>query len=182
MIPLSETFYRPGLVFHSPFAAYQFIVRPLVKNYGPDGLTEIGQIRELLAEFAAHRGEYRYTDADGNTQVAADIAGHYFDLDSQAEQKGWTDEEKEYVANRLIRACTQYPSEVTLYTKAPAPKPWPKYDETHIDAIPLVAEQTGTAAEAIAYEHENLNRAKLVKALEKLLTPEVEEETELAAV
>lgn len=178
---MSEKFYRPGLVFYSPFSAYQYIVRPLVKQYGPDGLTEIGEIRELLAEFATHRGEYRYEDADGNTQVAADIAGHFFNLDAQAEQKGWTDEEKEYVANRLLKACTQYPGEISLHTKAPVARPWPKYDETHHNSIPTLAEQLGLVAEALSYEQENKNRESVIEKLTELLVS-AQEETELTAV
>jgi len=181
LIPLSDPFYRPGLIFHSPFSAYQFIVRPNVKNYGPDGVTQIGELRELVAEFAYHRGEYTYTDSDGNTQVAADIAGHYFDLDAQAEQKGWTDEEKEYVANKLTRACVQFPGEVRLYTKAPAPKPWAKYDETHHSQVATIAETTGFVAEALLYEKENKARKSVIADLEALIEAPVVED-ELAAV
>jgi hypothetical protein len=178
---LTEKFYRPGLVFQSPFSMYQYIVRPSVKNYGPDGITPIGEIRELLAEFGVSRGEFSYTDADGNTQTGVDIAGHYFDLDSQAEQKGWTAQEKEYVANRLIRACSQFPGEVSLHTKAAAARPWPKYDEADAKSIATFADQLGLVAEALVYEQENANRKAVVSDLESLLVS-VQEETELAAV
>lgn len=178
---MSETFYRPGLVFHSPFSAYQYVVRPKVTNYGPDGITPVSEIRELLAEFATHRGEYTYTDHDGLTQVAADIAGHFFDLDSQAEQKSWTDQEKELVANRLLKATEKFPGEIQLYTKKPAAKPWPKYDDAHHNTIPVLADQLGLVAEALLYERENKNRGSVVEKLEELqnAAPDVEAADEI---
>src|SRR5262249_1405265 len=135
-----------------------------------DGVTPVSELRELTAEFAMHRGEFQYTDIDGLTQTGADIAGHYFDLDGQAAQKGWTDEEKELVANRLLRAGGQFPGELRLHTKAPAVKPWPKYDEAHHNQVPVLAEQLGLVAEALAYERENKNRGSVVEKLEELLT------------
>lgn len=177
---MTDKFYRPGLVFKSPFSLYQYIVRPTVKTYGPDGVTQIGEIRELLAEFGMSRGEFNYEDADGNTQTGVDIAGHFFDLDAQAEQKGWTAQEKEYVANRLLRATSQFPGEITLYTKAPIARPWPKYDEADAKTIAAFADQAGVTDLALAYERENKNRKAVVDDLESLLVS-VQEETELAA-
>lgn len=126
-----------------------------------------------------HRGEYTYVDPDGNEQVAADIAGNYFNLDAQAEIKGWTDEEKELVANRLIRACSSVPGEIKLYTKPAAPLPWAKYDEADPKAIATIAEQIGAVEAALAYERENKNRSQVVKELEAVIQTD---DAELAAV
>lgn len=178
---MSEKFYRRGLIFTSPFSMYQYIVRPKVVNYGPDGVTPISELRELLAEFGVSRGEFKYEDVDGNLQTGVDISGHCFDLDAQGEQKGWTDEEKEYVANRLLRATTTAPGEIQLYSKAPAAKPWPKYDEAHHNQIPVLADQLGLVAESLVYERENKNRESVIAKLEELLVS-AQEETELAAV
>lgn len=181
---MSEKFYRPGLTFKSRASACQFIIRPKVVNYGPDGLTPVSEMRELLAEFAVHRPEYTYIDSDGMTQVASDISGHFFDLDAQAEQKGWTDEEKEVAANRLLTYGPQSGGEFWLHTKAPAAKPWPKYDDAHWDQIPVLAEQLGLVAEALEYEKENKARKSVVAKLSELLTAPPAEDSgveELAA-
>jgi hypothetical protein len=162
----TEKAYRPGLTFKSQTSAHQEIVRGRKDIYSADG-TLIDQIRELVAEFATHGAEYQYTQADGTTDFAADIRGHYFNLDAQAEQKGWDEEEKELVARVMLRRAPSSP-DFSLWSKAPAPKPWAKYDSTPELDVPVLAEQTGTVSEAIAYESENKNRSKVLKELRAL--------------
>jgi len=154
-----------GKVYYSPFSAYQFIVRPRRDIF--TGGVKTDEIRELVAEFAIHGGEYEYENPDGFTDRAAIINGHYFDLDTQAEQKGWTDEEKALVEKRLDRACVDFPREIRLHTKPPAEKPWPTYDDTHHLQVARIAEATGTLDQALAYEKENANRKGVVKMLEQ---------------
>lgn len=169
---LSDLEYKPGLIFRSHTSAHQEIIRGRKDIFSADG-TLIDQIRELVAEFAFHGGEYTYTTADGGTDVAADIRGHFFDLDAQAETKDWTDEERDLVARVMLKRAPQSPN-YWLYSKAPAPKPWPRYDDTPELDIPVIADQTGVLEQAFAYEQENAKREQVLAELKVALTPTVE--------
>lgn len=157
-------------MFYSPIAAFQVICRPKTELVTPTGVV-YDEIRELLAEFAIHGAEYSYTTADGFTERASDIRGHFFDLDAQAEQKGWDDDEKEIVARHLLRViCPTQPEFCQLHTEAPAGKPWPTYDSTHHNQIPTLAETLGLVAEALTYERQNKNRESVIVKLNELLS------------
>jgi hypothetical protein len=171
---LSQTYYRPGLKFkaHQKSQGHQEICRRFVPaQYTPDGAGIVrDEIPALIAEFAVHRGEYNYTDPDGVEQRAADMSLGWFDLDAQAEAKGWTDNDKEVVARHMQQMCQKRPGgDFSLWSKAPAQKPWPKYDEAHHNAVPTLAEQLGLVGEALLYEQENKNRATVVDKLKELL-------------
>jgi hypothetical protein len=178
---LSEkTYYRPGLVFkaHEKSRGHQEICRKEYKQFATDG-TMISETRALIAEFAVHGGEYSYVNPDGVTDRAADIRLGWFDLDTQAEQKGWSPEEKEIVARHMTRMAEARPGgDFTLWSKPAAVKPWPTYDETPADQIPVIAKATGTTGDAVVYESENKNRktvlAKLQDELEKAQSVDAE--------
>jgi hypothetical protein len=168
------TYYRPGLVFkaHEKSRGHQEICRKNYKQFATDG-TVMSETRELIAEFAVHGAEYTYIDPDGRTERAADIRMGWFDLDSQAQQKNWDANEKEIVARHMIRMAEARPGgDFTLWSKPAAQKPWPKYDETHHNAISTLADQLGLVGEALVYESENKNRDSVVAKLNELLSAE----------
>lgn len=168
MSATETTWYRPGLQFTSHASAYQVICRPSRQLLTPDGVV-YDETRELLAEFGVHGAEYSYARPDGTTDTAADIRGHFFDLDSQAEQKGWTTDEKEIVARKLLREIiTKFPGECQLYSAPSAAKPWPKYDETHHNQVPVFAEQLGLVDAALAYEKQNAARPSVLAKLQEI--------------
>ena len=172
-----ETFYRPGLVFKSKTSAHQEVCRSRSEQKAMDG-TIISTIRELLAEFAFISGDYTYINPEtGDRETAPDIRGHYFDLDQQAEAKDWDKNEKEIVARHMIRMCNKGTPDFGLWSKPATPAPWSTYDETDAAKIADIAEATGFAEQALAYEKENANRKAVVTALDKLLSAaKVEEE------
>jgi hypothetical protein len=47
--------------------------------------------------------------------------------------------------------------------------PWPTYNETHHNKIPVLAEELGCIDQVLAYERENKNRASVVAAVEERL-------------
>lgn len=164
---MSDQFeYRRGLVFKSPYSAYQYVIRPLKHVYAQDG-TVIDTIPELVAEFSTHGAEFQYEDPDGNTQWAADIRGHFFDLDAQAEEKGWSDADRALVAKILLKNQAKFAGEFQLHSTAPLPVPWPTYDEMHHSKIAATALATGQEHAALAYERLNKNRPAVVKQLEE---------------
>lgn len=169
---MSETtYYKPGLVFkaHANSKGHQEICRKEFKQLALTGEI-ISETPALVAEFAVHGGEYDFINSDGFADRAADIRLGYFDLDSQAEQKGWGPDEKEIVARHMIRMAEKRPGgDFTLWSKAPAQKPWPKYDETHHNQVAVLADQLGLVGEALAYEQENAKRPSVVAKLNELL-------------
>lgn len=164
---MSDQFaYRPGLTFKSPITAYQYVVRPTKHVYAQDG-TVIDTIPELVAEFGTHGAEYQYTDPDGNLQWAADIRGGFFNLDVQAEEKGWSDDDRALVARILLKNQAKFAGEYQLHSAAPLPAPWPTYDGTHHSKIAAFAAELGFVEATLAYEKQNKNRPAVVKQLEE---------------
>lgn len=68
-----------------------------------------------------------------------------------------------------------------LHAAAPAlVAPWPTYDSTHHNSIVGLAETTGTAVEALAYERANKARPSVIADLESFLAvPAVEDDSTL---
>jgi len=163
-----DTGYQPGLIFWSKYAGYEYIVRPRKDKFSADG-TVIDSTPELVASWATHGGEYNYTDPDGNTDKAADIRGHFFDLDQQAQDKGWSDEDRALVALVLLRNQSRFSAQYELYSAAAIPAPWPTYDKTHHNQVPVLAAQLGLVAESLAYEQQNAKRPSVVEKLQEEL-------------
>lgn len=165
-----ETHYRPGLIFKSRTSAHQEVCRTYSATRAVDG-SITSEFRELLAEFAFIGGEYKYVNPEtGADQTAPDIRGHFFDLDQQAEEKGWDKQEREIVARHMLRMAERRPGgDFSLWSKPAIAAPWRTYDETAADQIATVAQATGYIAEALSYEQENANRKPVVTALEALL-------------
>lgn len=168
----AETYYRPGLVFkaHEKAFAHQeccFPGAPEIRNQ--DGSLQREEIRALWAEFGVYGAEYQYQNADGQMDVAADIRGGYFNLDEQAREKGWNDKEKEIVARHMLRLAESGRGQFSLYSKPATPAPWPTFDQTHHNQIPVLAAQLGLLNEALAYESENKNRDGVVGKLREEL-------------
>ena len=178
----TKTYYRPGLQFRSPYSAYQVICRPYTPLRTPQG-DVYDEIRELLAEFAIHGAEYQYETAEGTTEIAADIRGNFFDLDSQAEQKGWDDEEKEIVARKFLREIiVKYPGQCQLVEAIKPVAPWATYDDCHHNRIPALAQELGCLPQALAYEKSSKNREGVVAKLAELIAlKDVEQVEELTA-
>lgn len=168
-----KTYYTPGLVFKAKQGAlgHQEVCRRFVPAvYTPDGAGIVREeIPELLAEFGVWGSEFTYEDPlTGMTEVGSDFRGGFFDLDTQAEQKGWGPTEKEIVARHML---TLPPNRAMFYllAKAPAAKPWPSYDEMHHKQVVPFAVQAGLVAEALAYEQDTLNRPSVVDGLRESL-------------
>lgn len=157
---------KPSL-FRSRYAAYQVLVRSERKIWDATGSVIIDTVPPLTAEFAKHLGEFDWQDTDGSTRRGADIRGHFFDLDSSAEENGWSDTDKELVRTTLLRLCQQAPGDIWVHESPRATAPWPTYDTTHHNKIPVLAEELGLLDEAISYESQQKNRESVIAALEE---------------
>ena len=108
-----KTWYTPGLMFKAKRGAdgHQEVCRSRKEQLAVDG-TVVNVIPELLAEFGVVGEEYSWekTDDHGNLVdqgVGFDFRGGFFNLDIQAEEKGWDDDELEIVARHMLRmACS----------------------------------------------------------------------------
>lgn len=167
---MSDKFdYRPGLVFYSPYTAYAYIVRPRKDIFSADG-TVIDTIGELLAEFGILGEEFNYTDPDTNEMTkGADLRGNYFDLDQQADDKNWSDDERALVAKVLMRNAAKNAGEYRLHTAPVLHAPWPTYDKTHHNQLPVLAAQLGLLPEALAYERQTKKRESVIEKYEEEL-------------
>jgi hypothetical protein len=177
--------YRPGLRFQSRYAAMQVHIRSRKDIYALDG-TKVDEVPALIAEFGVLGPEYKYTNLSGEEDTAAVINGHFFDLDQYAEENDLSQDEKELCAKRLLYWADTYPSEGWLYEPLPVPAPWPNYDQTHHNQIPVTAETVGLVAEALNYETQNKNRDSVVEKLKEALAraqagPATDEEEVLVA-
>jgi hypothetical protein len=170
--------WRPGLpttkgvvpltsLFGSRYAAYRVKIRSERKVWNAAGTAIMEVVPEIVAEFARHGGEFDYQDETGMTRKGAIINGYFFDLDVAADENGWTNEEKEMVRTVLLRQCKKTPADVWVHESPKAVIPWPTYDSTHHNKIPVLAEELGLVAEAIAYEAGNKNRESVIAALEE---------------
>lgn len=163
-----------GKTYRSKFAGFNGGVRPESKHVHPATGLVVSTTKRLGFDFAKHGPEYDYTDAEGRVQKASDIRGHFFNTGSAQEEFGWTDDEREAVEQALDRWCQRWPEAVWEVSAAKAGKPWPKYDETHHNQIPVLAEQLGFVAEALQYEVENKNRSGVVEKLNEILAAAAE--------
>lgn len=171
-----------GKVYLSRYANLIVPCREPQVQYFPDGRER--QIRPgLYAEFGAYAGpDYElegYTTAytadlhPGEGFSGADIRGGVFDLDKQAKEKGWTDEEKQHVSDWLsyLLMDPDNPCKGDFWEwepKTPQP-PWPSYEKTHHNAVAKIARDTGTVVEAIRYEQATRNSEHVLVALQKEL-------------
>lgn len=173
---------KNGKVYGSKASAYQVLVRPRKDIWNHDGSVLMDTREPLTAEFAFHGGEFVFDNPlTGNTDVGADIRGHYFDSAQQAEEKGWTQEEHDMVVTALDRKCKSEPEYVWEVTLAKAEKPWPTYDETHHNQIPTLATTLGLVFEAIAYEEQGKNRESVLAKLREAVPQEESAEEIVAA-
>lgn len=171
-IPLSYSYEgvihlsAPSL-FRSRYAAYRVKIRSAQKHYHPATGVLIRDTPEMVAEFAQHNGEFKYQDENGMERTGADIRGHFYDLDADAFEKGWTDEEKDLARTVLLRVCDRFPGDMWVHETPKVAAPWPTYDETHHNKIPVLAVELGLLDESLEYERQNKNRDSVVAALEE---------------
>lgn len=103
----------------------------------------------------------------------------YFDryicmVDDIVRDQELTDEDKEYVGH-AIEAAFKNPNarDFWIHDLPKAAPPWPNYDATHHNQIPVMAEATGLVNEALMYEQRGRPggpREGVVKKLEALLS------------
>lgn len=187
-MPDVKTYYRPGLEFKAKTGSLCheeccFPEQPEIRNHDGTLMREKG--RALWAEFGIYGPEVQRTKADevtgeveavndmfdGTPLFSADIRGGWFDLDAQAEQKGWDDREKELVAEHMLKKLRDADCQFALVERGPVvyAAPWPTYDATHHNQIPTLAASLGFAQAALAYELQNKNRETVVAKLRELV-------------
>lgn len=196
--------YRPGLIFLSKYTGYILGLWAEKYHVYPDGTREMIEAPGA-ADFMEGGGavlassEFTPVDDDGKpitssdvigmenygsmSNVRADIRGGVFVLDYVADQKGWTQEQKEIAARKLLRvALDPNQADITLY-EAPVPTaPWPTYDKlTNYLEIAKLAETLGLLHEALAYEKYNKKRDGVIKALEERIAEREAEDSLTAA-
>lgn len=152
-------------LYHSPHALFQVILRPERKRFHPVTGDVIEVIPALWAHFGRAGDEYEFRNPmTGEMDTAADIQGHYYDSDAEADQHGWDPETHEMVVRKLDQLCRDQPDRIRRIevVKPPAGKPWPSYDDQDADTIAVIAEASGLWDQVRAYEAENRQRPVLL--------------------
>jgi hypothetical protein len=147
--------------------------------------------RHLVADFSAEGLAVQHVNDEGDDisfstmEDAYDVSitqrGHAFDSTEAQERLGWTDEEREYVEQFMLRQCRvgisdndplgrpNPKADFYLYERPEPVAPWPTYNKTSPGRIPEMAEATGTVHEALAYERATHKRPKVLGGLEELV-------------
>lgn len=162
--------------YGSVYKAFRVNIRPEVKEYHPTMGVVLKTTPEMVAEFAVHRPEVE-VETDAGMERYGDISGHFYDLDVDAEAKGWTDEEYQIALARLDALCNTWPEAIWRLEPVAPTAPWATYDSIDANRVAVFAGELGLVREALAYEKATQNRKAVVTALEKqLATEKVEEE------
>ena len=165
--------------YGSKASMFQAIVRGAEPIRHPGSGVEIGRQKALVAEFGTSTPEIKVTGDDGEELIdpgtgrpigrIADVRGHYFDSVVQGREKGWTDEERQMVEQRLDYLCVTQPSQVWHLEDAKLPEPLPGWANLSAARKMALASELGVLAEAAAFERQNDGDPDLIGKLEKKL-------------
>lgn len=194
----NETYYRPGLLFLAKAPGYVLHVRDDVFHAPlPDGSRELARpalvadfgegltapVAQMVADDGTPLTPYETLGAEFAQRMQfADVRGGAFDLDAAAQRYEWTEEEREFVARRMLRLCARPEfTDFRLWEPVAPGPPWPTYDDAHHFRVAALAEELGLVPEALAYERATKNRSSVVEGLEAKLGEQAVE-AELTAV
>jgi len=177
--------YRPGLIFLSKHAGLMLSLWSEKYHVYPDGSREMTEPAGF-AEFdlgLQTNTEFIPEDEEGNpvttapvlgmenytsmANIWADIRGGAFDLDAAADHYGWTQEQKDIAARKMLRlALDPKIAYLTLYEPKPPTPPWPTYDslQNYLE-IAKLADDLGLLDEALFYEMYTKKRKGVLEAL-----------------
>lgn len=91
-----------------------------------------------------------------------------YDTGWEQERHGWSDETRLYVEEKLEKHPLYGQNFILAERKRPTP-PIANYDDLHHNKIPVLARDSGLAAEFLDYERATKNRPGVVAALEEEL-------------
>ena len=155
-------------IFQSKFRAFRVSIRPEQLQMHPITGQIISEKPRMVAEFGIHGDEFEMENELGQRVKYGDIRGHFYDLDVDAEEKGWSPEEKEAARERLLRLCRTWPEAIWVVEPVKIEAPWPTYDKMPAQQIPAFAEAAGCVREAYDYEQQNKARKTVLEALKDL--------------
>jgi hypothetical protein len=153
--------------YGSKFRAFRVNIRPKIEIPHPTMPVVLETIPEMVAEFGIHLPEVE-VEYEGSTERYGQIIGNFYDLDSDAETKGWSAEEYEIAKARLDALCETWPEAIWKLEPAVPEAPWATYDTTDEKKVAILAGELNLIGAALAYEKATLNRKKVVTDLEGL--------------
>ena len=196
-ITMEQYTYRPGLIFLSKHAGLLVALWPERYHVYPDGQREM-VAPPGFADFelgVETSSEFIPVDDDGNpvttspvfgmesysmmSNERAQIRGGAFDLDLAVRYYGWSDEQREMAAQKLLMwANDKTKPYISLYEPKPPQPPWPTYDtmKNYLE-IAKLADDLGLLNEALGYERLTKNRPGIMEAMETRRRDREAEET-----
>lgn len=140
--------------------------RPYIAIFEQGGATP--RDKQLALDRFQFKGAYEREDVTRRISI--------FDTDERASREGWSPEFKKAVEDALVKGQN---TDYFLVEDAPAPLPWPAYNETEPELVGETARLIGVSFDQVlAYERQNQNRPAVIKAL---TGEEVLEEVEVEA-
>lgn len=156
-------------LFGSKFRAFRVSIRPEQLQLHPITGQIISERPRMVAEFGLHGEEFEIENELGQMVKYGDIRGFFYDLDTDAEAKGWTDDEKEAARERLLRLCKTWPEAIWVIEPTKLEAPWPAYDNMGIPKIADFARDAGLLREAFDYESQNKARKTVLSQLQQYM-------------
>lgn len=164
-------------IYTSPHTLLRVKVRSALIRRHPTTGDVIETVPGVYAEFGIAGAEQAFhNQLTGEMDTSADIRGGVYDLDAIGEDKiergEWTQEIVDMVRRRLDQLAADRPQMLQRvdFVTAPAPAPWPTYDNlADEEQIVGLARDLGLVSATISYERENKDRSSLVAALESAL-------------
>ncbi|HSV08524.1 MAG TPA: hypothetical protein VLI07_18555 [Candidatus Binatus sp.] len=149
---------------------------PLYARFKPGGL--LPHERELAFHQWSWNGQAQ--EADEATPYPPDYRIGVFDSEQAKVASNWTDEEHDFVVEKLRKRATETNDllEVPATLKAP---PWPRYDEyrgTPAALVRKLVDEGYNLDDVLEYELQGQNRDKVVGAITAAISGDVFEERE----
>jgi len=164
--------------FYSPNANLQIICSKTLNKRHPVTGDIVETIPAIWANFGKLGPERESDDGFGGVVQGAEIYGHYYDTDIEAERNGWDADTKAMVERQILKICKSQPDRCQLLEDVivQAPLPWPTFDAMEAEDAVAMAKVLGLTVEALAYERENRQRPYVIQGLQE--TPEPDEPPE----
>jgi hypothetical protein len=135
-----------GLVLESKYSQYQFLVKGPLEKVWRDGFP-----------------------VDEYTIIPLQFDRYLCEVDEMARNQEWGEQQREAVGGSIQRHLDD-PGfrDMWIHESPKPPLPWPTYDETHHNQIPVIAQATGMVIAALAYEQRGRPGGPRVSVVEKL--------------
>jgi hypothetical protein len=156
---------RPQIAEAYATGMTKVIQEALYADFTPGGMTL--EERTYAIQYWGGKFNGSMQEQDEVTTVEPDYRLGVFDSLAAQQENGWSDEEREFVEDTLLRQQT---NDVITIPEAQHVPPWPNYDQYSGTAKALVrklVDEGHDLVETLAFERQHQNRPEVVALLEE---------------